>query len=202
MATRRRFASLTSRLVVTAVLLVAVVSLLIGTATALVMRDYLTGRLDHDVEDALARSFQGPGGRPDTDDGPARFSGVGSLEARLADNVDTVGSVITAGKTGAPYQQDLSAAVLAVLAEVPADGRARGVDLPGLGRYRVAAAPVTFLVRTPGTPSPGTPSQRTPSQGTLVQGRPAGDVDDAITRLVGLEALLGLLGVVAAGVAG
>ncbi|MEO5851776.1 MAG: HAMP domain-containing sensor histidine kinase, partial [Nocardioides sp.] len=42
----------------------------------------------------------------------------------------------------------------------------------------------------------------TPSQGTLVQGRPAGDVDDAITRLVGLEALLGLLGVVAAGVAG
>ncbi len=41
--------SLSSRLVLTAVLLVAVVSLLIGTTTTLIMRDNLTDRLDSQV---------------------------------------------------------------------------------------------------------------------------------------------------------
>ena len=46
---RRRFASLTSRLVLTAVALVAVVSLLIAAATTLAMYRYLDGRLDEQV---------------------------------------------------------------------------------------------------------------------------------------------------------
>ena len=49
----KRFASLTSRLVVTAVALVALVSLLIGATTALAMRDYLTDRLDDEVAASL-----------------------------------------------------------------------------------------------------------------------------------------------------
>ncbi len=48
----RVFTTLGARLVLTAVTLVAVVALLIGTVTTLVMRDYLTGQLDQKVEAA------------------------------------------------------------------------------------------------------------------------------------------------------
>lgn len=47
--------SLTSRLVVTAVALVAVVSLLIGAVTTLGMRAWLMDRLDNDVRAAVDR---------------------------------------------------------------------------------------------------------------------------------------------------
>ena len=47
------FASLTSRLVVTTVLLVLVVSVLIGTATTVAMRSYLTDQLDGQVSESL-----------------------------------------------------------------------------------------------------------------------------------------------------
>ena len=61
-----RFRTLTSRLVLTAVALVALASLLIGTATALAMRSYLTDQLDHDVRATVERTYGGPGpGRPD-----------------------------------------------------------------------------------------------------------------------------------------
>ena len=56
-----RFRTLTSRLVLTTVVLVAVVSVLIGTATALAMRAYLTdhlGRLDRAVQSLTAGSYR------------------------------------------------------------------------------------------------------------------------------------------------
>ena len=58
----KRFASLTSRLVVTAVALVALVSLLIGATTALAMRSYLTDRLDDEVAASLDRALHRPPG--------------------------------------------------------------------------------------------------------------------------------------------
>ena len=61
-------ASLTSRLVLTAVSLVALVSLLVGVATTLAMRDYLTDQLDDEVTAALDRASHADGGR----DGAAR----------------------------------------------------------------------------------------------------------------------------------
>ncbi|WP_278259515.1 hypothetical protein [Nocardioides convexus] len=54
--------SLTSRLVVTAVALVAVVIVLIGAVTTLAMRSYQMDRLDGDLTDALHRA-EGPGPR-------------------------------------------------------------------------------------------------------------------------------------------
>ena len=185
---RRYLASLTSRLVVTVVLLVAVVSLLIGIATAFAMRDYLTGRVDAQVEAGM------PGGSREPDDdrdhdgdgGPPRYSGVGTLVAQLDDTPS--GSVIVQDDDEAPEPHALSPAALDVLAEVPTDGEVHPVDVPGVGHYRVAAVSGAFLDPTTGA--------RTPV--TLVNGLPTGDVDDTIRNLVGLELLLGLLGVAAA----
>ena len=57
-----RFASLTSRLVVTAVTLVVLVTVFVGAVTALAMRAYLTDQLDHDVAASLVREQRGPNG--------------------------------------------------------------------------------------------------------------------------------------------
>ena len=54
--TRGRFRSLTSRLVLTAVALVAVVSVLVGAATTLAMRGYLIDQLDNEVAVASTAS--------------------------------------------------------------------------------------------------------------------------------------------------
>ncbi len=75
-----RFRSLTARLVLTAVALVALVCLLIAGATTLAMRAYLNGRLDDEVREAVARTLTD---RPGPGDEPGRFTAVGSLRANF-----------------------------------------------------------------------------------------------------------------------
>jgi two-component system OmpR family sensor kinase len=184
-----RFASLTSRLVVTAVALVALVSLLIGTTTTLAMRNYLTDRLDDEVAASLDRAMHGhPGDAPGEPDGDGDFDGrrdgrglgteVGTVTAVYPDAAEPQGTHISAGTAGDAFRSSLSDTVLDALADVPADGEAHSIDLPALGHYRVMAEELP--------------------DGSVVSGLPAGDVDDTLASLVGLEALLGLLGVLAA----
>jgi len=73
---RSRFASLTSRLVLTAVALVAVVSLVIGVTTTLAVRSYLTSRLDDDVRGTLERAQHAHMGEP-ASRSPAQCEGEG-----------------------------------------------------------------------------------------------------------------------------
>lgn len=185
----KRFASLTSRLVVTAVALVALVSLLIGATTALAMRNYLTDRLDAEVGASLDRALHGrPGdmpGEPDGDgdydghrDGPGLGTEVGTVTAVYPDGGEPAGTHISTGTAGAPFRSSLSGSVLDALADVPDDGEAHSVDLPGLGHYRVMAEDL--------------------ADASVVSGLPAGNVDDTLANLVALEALLVLLGVLAA----
>src|SRR3954453_9137301 len=88
---RATFASLTSRLVLITVVLVAAVSFLLGLATTLVLRSYLTGQLDPKVNDSLERAMAyysrgaggpppGPTADPDGDD-DVRGQGVDTLTA-------------------------------------------------------------------------------------------------------------------------
>jgi two-component system OmpR family sensor kinase len=177
-----RFRTLTSRLVLTTVALVAVASVLIGAATALAMRAYLTDQLDHDVTAALDRAEHLPGdlvGGPDprTDDrGPG--DEVGSLTAYHFEDYEPpwVGWT-TQQKRGVVTRDPLPEEALDTLAEVPADGDAHRVDVPGAGSYRVAVG----------------------RGGDIVAGLPTDDVDDALASLVWVEVLLGLLAVLAAG---
>ncbi|WP_246142773.1 sensor histidine kinase [Nocardioides rubriscoriae] len=177
----KRLASLTSRLVVTAVLLVAVMSLLIGTATTLAMRGYLTGQLDDKVR-ASVRVERGPDDR-DRDrsepgsagfPGPLGNQGPGTL---IAFPDRDGGAVLTEERT-APLA--LSSSALSELRSVPTDGDVHEVDLDGVGRYRVAA------VET------GT------ATGALVTGLPTSDLDASVDSLVRLELVLALLAVLVA----
>lgn len=195
--------TLTSRLVVTAVVLVAVVSLLIATATTLAMRSYLDGRLDDQVRDAFAASAgqRGAGQRP------RQFSGVGTLRAAYPDDAEAGGYAVVENESdsgareddanpggNAPRSQELSTEALDSLAQVPTDGQPRNVEVPGLGTYRVLARDVTLVG---GSARSGTATTSTP--GTVVVGLPTSDAQAILGRLVGLEAVLTILAVLAAG---
>ena len=184
---RSAFASLTSRLVLITVALVALVSLLLGLATTLVLRNYLMGQLDGKVHSSLERAVQadvyGPGGPgappidPDRDgDGDVRGNGIGTITARYA-GTTSHGQVL-----GSNRSPELSSEQLEELHSVPTDGQPHTISIDGLGRYRVSAV--------------GT------SSNMLVAGLPTKEVDDTISRLVVWELALVLAGTAAAGTAG
>jgi two-component system OmpR family sensor kinase len=202
---RGRFASLTSRLVVTAVALVLATSVLIGVVTALTVKTYLGGQLDDDVRAALQRAERVPSspffgldqlpfaeeppgdGGPDGDD-PGRGQSVGTLTAffeQYADyDADPTGTLLTQGQRGRPGDSNLSEEVLDRIDELPADGTPRKLDLPGLGSYRIAV------------------SETSTGSYKVAAGLPTDDVDGVVTTLISTEALLILLGAMMAAVAG
>ncbi len=198
-----RFASLTARLVLTAVVLVSVTSLLIGGATILALKSSLTSRLDADVLASLGRSAprdgdrgdRGPGGRGERDRdldrdagddtlpqlGPGAMDGnfePGTLLVLLDDNPSglIVGSRFGEGAA-------LSDQALARVNDIPLDGRVHTATLPRLGRYRVSAASA--------------------SDGSVViVGLSTHDLDETIGELVVWELALMALGIAAAAGAG
>ena len=178
--------SLTGRLIVTTVALVAVVSILVAGVATIVMRSYLTDQLDEKVEQSLGRAaFQAEVDMPPPPTGQTRGQGfgreVGSIEARRSAPGLEDGTVVVGGNGGGT--RNLSTRSLDALIATGADNAPRTVDLPGLGSYRVAS--------------------RTTSSGTIVwQGLPTEDMDGTISSLIWWEALLGLAGIGAAAVAG
>ncbi|MQW76042.1 HAMP domain-containing protein [Nocardioides sp. dk4132] len=169
----RRFRSLTARLVLTAVALVAVVTALVATVTTLAMHDRLNDQVDAQVREALISATRTPPGAPLGID--PRNQAPGTVVLVLSDD----GSSESAVLGDAPgTRRELDESQVEALEEVPADGRPRAVDLDGLGGYRAAALDL--------------------DRGTLVLGLPTADADDAVASLIGWEAALVLLGVAAA----
>jgi two-component system OmpR family sensor kinase len=186
-----RFRSLTSRLVVTTVVLVAVVSVLIGTATTLAMRSNLTDQLDHDILTSIQLAADGPppGARPGDGDREffaGRNQAPGTLNAFLGQDTRQ-GTVLTGDRDA---DQTLSDDALADLDDVPVDGEVHEVDVTDAGNYRVVAVDATMV-----DPS------GTDETGTLVSGLPTSDVDETVSSLIWVELLLGLLGVLVGGAA-
>jgi two-component system, OmpR family, sensor kinase len=179
------------QLVVRVTVLVALMALLITTATALAAQQLLMSQLDRQLDAVTARlrnpsSNTWPGG-----DGPG--SGllrpgqpIGTL-AVVYDNDGTpqYGVMLTergaAGQGGAAVT-DLPDAAITRLADVPPDAAKSSMVLSGLGHYRV----VGFRILSDGT-----------DVGSLVVGVPLHEVDQTILQLVGLAALLSLLAIVA-----
>ncbi len=170
--------NLASRLVVTAVALVAVVALLIGGATALAMRGYLTGQLDDRVQDSAHRvDGRGPGPGPgDENCGEFGNQAPGTLVAGIDDGT---GVVLTDMRC---EEDELPDAAVATLADVPTDNEVHEVEVDGHGTYRVTAVDT--------------------DHGPVVTGLPTADVDEAVASLVRWELALALLGVLAAAGAG
>jgi len=182
--------TLTARLVLITVVLVAGVAALIGTATTLAMQDQLNDRLNSDVRAALARATHadgpgGPVGPPprDRDDlrgdrggfAPVQGQASGTVVALVCDGVaDDAGELVGEGTATA-----LTDAQLSRLCVAP--GRtAHTVELPGLGSYRVVA-------------------RELPDGQLVAAGLPTGDVDDALESLVLWEVALGALATLVAG---
>ena len=199
------FASLTSRLVLTSVLLVAVTSLILGSATILALRNSLTSQLDADVLASLGRSGprsnealgddggvdQGRGGgrdgaqergRHDFDD-PMHRLGPGFIDGNFAPGTllvildDSPAGAIVGSRYGEGI--GLSSRTVEQLNRVPLDSDVHSVRLPGVGRYRVSAA--------------------TAGDGTVVLvGLPTRGLDETIGELVAWELALVGLGITAA----
>jgi two-component system, OmpR family, sensor kinase len=173
---RNVFASLTSRLVLTVVALVVLVAVLIGVAATAALNAQLTHQLDDDLH-ASSGIRRGPVGVGPAFPPPgAEGGGLGpqggpqTLHATIS-STGSSGNLVNGRNDFSALSDD----VLDALADVPVDQKVHEVDLPGLGTYRVIAA-------------------ESRSGDTEVTGLPTAQVDEAITSLIGWEALLIALG--------
>ncbi|MGH3350095.1 MAG: sensor histidine kinase [Nocardioides sp.] len=172
---RRLAAPLASRLVITAVALVLVVSLLIATFATLALRETLMDRLDRDVEEMSHRNG-GPG--------PASNRLVvppGAVWAVFPDTSEEQGGIGTFDRDA---EEELSDTDLEALKDVRVDARTHDADLPDAGTFRVVAQAIAI--------------DPTGERAVLVMGMPTDEVDNTIDSLVYWEALLTLLGTLAA----
>jgi two-component system OmpR family sensor kinase len=170
--------SLASRLVVTAVALVALTSVLIGTVTTIAMHSYLFGRLDDQVMQSVHRGPDGDRIGPP----PGLGTEVRTVTGLYPDEGEDTAFVISTQADHSAVRKNVSTTVTDQLDKVPADGHVHAVSLTALGDYRVVANKVTG--------------------GKIVTGLPTSEASDILASLIWWEVLLGLLGVAAAGLAG
>ncbi|MGW0121289.1 ATP-binding protein [Streptomyces sp. NPDC003327] len=186
-----------TRLVVSAVALIAVVAAVIGTVTTIAFRSYLYDQADEQVRTVANRAAGPPVVLPVPD--PVRAQEPLSFLVGPATPVGTLGAVLTDdGVASAAYSAEadggdaygpriraraLDEPQKAALATVPRDGAPHTVELPGgLGSYRVAYA--------------------VGAHGSFLTGIPLTEVDDSLSTLVLVELSVTGAGLVAASLAG
>jgi len=152
-AARLRALTLRVRLLLVLVGVVAVLSAVTGVVSTVAVQRFQLGQRDEQVFSALHRR----GGPPPR--------GLDLIRGERAGDGTVVSATVVAGFGD---RQPLGAAALAVLGDLPADGRAHTVDVPGLGPYRLAV-----------------------DRGVLV-GLPVDDVLETRNNLILLELAVGL----------
>ncbi|MFD5780016.1 ATP-binding protein [Streptomyces sp. NPDC126933] len=209
-AARRRW-SLRTRLVVSAVALIAVVAAVIGAVTTIAFRSYLYDQLDTQVQAIAGRAAGPPAGRDGDLDGDldGRVSGgppgglpggkdplkivtgggapVGTVGAVVGDRGDIgralVSALPEADDSETPIVgEPLGEAQTAALATVPRDGAPHTVALPGHGDYRVKYV--------------------SGGNGDFLVGVPLTEVQNTLNTLVVVEVCVTVAGLIAAGLAG
>ncbi|MFD3413693.1 ATP-binding protein [Streptomyces cyaneofuscatus] len=192
----RRPWTLRTRLVVSAVSLIAVVAAVIGSVTAIAFRSYMYGKLDDQLHSVAVRAERppGPGPLPEAlrDAGPLGFVGgggqpLGTFGALVDDDGDVTASTVVedSGLRSQESAKPLTEAQQRALESgAPAVGDdARSIDLPGLGGYRVDAATTT-------------------EGRTVLVGIPTAEVSGALTTLIVVEVCVTAAGLIAASLAG
>ncbi|PVC84287.1 HAMP domain-containing sensor histidine kinase [Streptomyces sp. CS131] len=196
----RRPWTLRTRLVVSAVSLIAVVAAVIGSVTAIAFHSYMYGKLDDQLHSVVERAGRPPGPLPlpktlpETlrEAGPLGFVGgggqpLGTFGALVDGDEDITASKVVedsglrAQESAKPLTAEQRSALEAAVPEI-GEG-ARSVDLPGLGGYRVEAT--------------------TTAEGyTVLVGIPSAEVSGALTTLIVVEICVTAAGLIAASIAG
>jgi two-component system OmpR family sensor kinase len=174
--------TLTARLVVTAVALVAVVGILVAASATFAMRSYLTDQLDGKVRDALERTDRDLRGVPD---GPGEIGGPsGKLPGTLTAVVpaDTSSATVGVILTEQLGSTQLKQSAVAGLRNVTGDEQGHSITVAGT-HYRVMVKKDT-------------------AGNALVVGLPTADIDNTTNSMLRWFALLTLLGVGIAGILG
>ncbi|MFJ6492527.1 sensor histidine kinase [Streptomyces californicus] len=188
--------TLRTRLVVSAVSLIAVVAAVIGSVTAIAFHSYLYGKLDDQLHSVVERAQRPPGPVPLPESlreaGPLGFVGgggqpLGTFGALVGEGGDVTASKVVADsglraqESAKPLTDDQAEALEAA---APGSGEGtRSVDLPGLGGYRVEAA-------------------TTAEGATVLVGIPSAEVSRALTTLIVVEVCVTAAGLLAASIAG
>ncbi|MFD9405500.1 sensor histidine kinase [Streptomyces sp. NPDC059989] len=185
----RRPWSLRTRLVVSAVALIAVVGAAIGTVTTLALRSYLVDKLDEQLRISVDMAASPPGMQKAIREGKSVL-GPGTPLGAVGFRIDSDGKVFGADRSVRDEDPELKrrplteaqTAVLAKAARTAGQGRSTPVNLslPELGSYRVLAAP----------------------DGSLVLGFPLHEVDSTVNTLIAVEVCVTLAGLIAASLAG
>ncbi|QES42553.1 two-component sensor histidine kinase [Streptomyces venezuelae] len=187
--------TLRTRLVLSAVALIAVVCAVIGVVTTIALRSHLYEQLDGAVGGVAQRASgpavaPGPGPGPRTRDDPLDFvthgpQEIGAVGAEVGRD-GSVGRALVSTEDDAgdtvPDATELDAAQLAALGGVPRDGQAHNVDLPGLGEYRV--------------------TYTSGHRGDFLVGLPTTEVRNTLSTLIVVEVCVTAAGLVAASLAG
>ncbi|KAK1180926.1 HAMP domain-containing sensor histidine kinase [Streptomyces sp. NBS 14/10] len=195
---RRRPWSLRTRLVVSAVALIAVVCAVIGAVTTIALHTYLYDQVDKQLSGVAMRiagppfdDIKGPRlggqGREDIRDvvaGPGQP--MGTVAAEVEGGVLSDGAISRQheSSTGEPKISGsyLTAAQLKVLGEVARDGGEHTVDIPGKGEYRVK-----YVIG---------------GHGDFLVGISTAEAQNTVDTLILAEICVTAAGLVAAGIAG
>ncbi|WP_065489449.1 cell wall metabolism sensor histidine kinase WalK [Streptomyces sp. PTY087I2] len=192
----RRPWTLRTRLVVSAVSLIAVVAAVIGSVTAIAFHSYMYGKLDDQLHSVVERAERPPGPLPLPESlreaGPLGFVGgggqpLGTFGALVGADGDVTASKVVedsglrAQESAKPLTGEQRTALEKAAPE--AGEGTRSVDLPGLGGYRVEAT--------------------TTAEGdTVLVGIPSAEVSGALTTLIVVEVCVTAAGLIAASIAG
>ncbi|MEV7439848.1 HAMP domain-containing sensor histidine kinase [Streptomyces sp. NPDC091204] len=185
-----------------AVALIAVVGAAIGTVTTLALRSYLVNELDDQLKTSVRMAARGPVGKPSWQNSVGFVTAPGSPLNATGVRLDPAGTVLGTARNvrvegvpdEAPGLTEAQSKVLAATARKAAQAAQSGqggqgaragtgpvdADLPGLGSYRVLAAP----------------------DGSLALAFPLREVDSIVGTLVGVEVCVTLAGLIAASLAG
>ncbi|MEU3052824.1 sensor histidine kinase [Streptomyces griseus] len=192
----RRPWTLRTRLVVSAVSLIAVVAAVIGSVTAIAFHSYMYGKLDDQLHSVVERAGRPPGPLPLPESlreaGPLGFVGgggqpLGTFGALVDADGDVTASKVVedSGLRAQESAKPLTGEQRQALEEAaPETGEGTtSVDLPGLGGYRVEAT--------------------TTAEGdTVLVGIPSAEVSGALTTLIVVEVCVTAAGLLAASIAG
>ncbi|MER6139427.1 HAMP domain-containing sensor histidine kinase [Streptomyces sparsogenes] len=199
---RRRPWSLRTRLVFSAVGLIAVVCAVIGTVTTIALHTYLYDQVDKQLS-GVAMRVAGPpfgvGKTPLPDSGGGRWTEdirdavagpgqpMGTLAAEVRDGGELGDSAISSQHESSTGERrisgnSLTSAQRKALSQVPRDGAEHTVDIPDKGEYRV-----TYVIG---------------GHGDFLVGIPTAEAQNTIDTLILAEVSVTAAGLVAAGIAG